>query len=74
MRGANFKKPDPKVITPERLEAALDKLAEAMVRLGPKGVRVLPIYERLERDLEALRATEAKMARVYERARRSKRH
>jgi len=61
--------PNHRAITPERIEAALDKLAIAMVRLGPEGARALPIYERLERELEALRVTETKMARVRERAR-----
>lgn len=58
-------------ITVERLERALDKLAAAMIRLGPKGPRALPIYERLERELEALRVVDDKMAAVRERLRRS---
>ena len=72
MRWEHVKRPDINAITSERVETALDKLAQAIVRLGPKGERALPIYERLERELEALRANEAKMAAVYERARRSK--
>lgn len=68
----NVKRPDINAITSERVEAALDKLAHAMMRLGPKGERVLPIYERLERELEALRVNEAKMASVRDQARRSK--
>ena len=59
-------------ITRERIERAMDALAQWMVRLGPDGVKCLPIYERLERELEALSSTESKMAEIFARAKRSK--
>lgn len=58
-------------VTPERIERAMDALARWMVRLGSDGVKCLPIYERLERELEALSSTESKMAEIYARAKRS---
>ena len=61
-----------KPITAERIEAALDRLAEIMIDLGPEGAACLPIYERLERELELAKSVENKMASVMERARRSK--
>lgn len=57
-------------ITVERIERALDKLAEVMLAI-PNGDRCLPIYERLETELAAYRAKEDKMAAVRERAHRS---
>ncbi len=59
-------------ITRERIERAMDALAQWMVRLGQDGVKCLPIYERLERELEALSSTESKMAEIFARAKRSK--
>ena len=62
----------PQPITRERIERALDALAQWMVRLGPDGVKCLPFYERLERELDALSSTESKMAEIFARAKRSK--
>lgn len=59
-------------ITRDRIERAMDALAQWMVRLGPDGVKCLPIYERLEGELEALSSTESKMAEIFARAKRSK--
>ncbi len=61
-----------KPITPERIEAALDHLAEIMVAFGDAGAIYIPLYERLERELVAARATEAKMAAIHEHAKRVK--
>jgi len=61
-----------KPITIERIERALDRLAEIMVDLGGDGPRCLPIYRRLEQELAALRETENEMSAVRERVRRSK--
>lgn len=52
--------------------AAKDALAQWMVRLGSDGVKCLPIYERLERELETLSSTESKMAEIFARAKRLK--
>lgn len=62
-----------KPITPERIERALDRLAQIMVDLGPDGPQCLPIYERLEQELAALQVTEYKMAAVRDRLTRSSR-
>lgn len=56
-------------ITAERIERALDHLAEIIVQLGEGGAHYLPIYERLENELAAMKAQEAMMERVRERAR-----
>lgn len=60
-------------ITRERIERAMDALAQWMVRLGPDGVKCLPIYERLERELETLSSTESKMAEIVARAKNARR-
>ncbi|WP_316205784.1 hypothetical protein [Bradyrhizobium sp. SZCCHNS1012] len=46
------------------IEAALDRLALAMERAGKKGDVYLPIYERLESELAAVKAKEDRMARA----------
>lgn len=51
-------------ITAERIERALDVMAGIVVKYGEK---YLPIYEALENDLQAARATESRMAAVRER-------
>lgn len=66
--GSNQSQP----ITRDRIERAMDALAQWMVRLGPDGVKCLPIYERLELELETLSSTESKMAEIFARAKRSK--
>lgn len=59
-------------ITTARIERAMDILAHWMVKLGDDGVKCLPIYERLEMELEQLSSTENKMAEVFARAKRLK--
>ncbi|MCZ7888086.1 hypothetical protein [Agrobacterium salinitolerans] len=59
-------------VTVERVERALDKLAEIIVFLGEEGVNVLPLYERLEVELEPMKQLEAKMDEIRTRATRSK--
>lgn len=55
-------------ITVERIERALDILANIMVRSGPDGRVYLPLFENLEQELAALRAEEDVMSRVKARA------
>lgn len=62
----------PKPVTAERIERALDVLARIMIELGEEGLRCLPIYERLEKELAAIKSGQDKMAAVQERAKRSK--
>ncbi len=59
-------------ISADRIEKALDKLAGFMVRLGARGPTLLPIYERLEKELEARREVDGKMAAVRARLKQSK--
>jgi len=61
-----------KPITIDRIERCLDRLAQIMVASGAEGRAYLPIYERLESELEAMRDTDDKMSRIYARVRRSK--
>ena len=51
----------------EALEKHLDRLALAINRAGKRGTVYLPIYERIEAELEALIAKEARMERVRQR-------
>lgn len=59
-------------ISTKRIERALNRLSEIMVKLGAEGEKCLPIYERLERELAEYRVRERKMKEVRERARKSK--
>lgn len=59
-------------ITIERLECALDRLAEIMVTMGDDGRHYLPIYDRIESELESMRANEDRMSAVRKRLERSK--
>ncbi|NTD96427.1 hypothetical protein G6M26_31940 [Agrobacterium tumefaciens] len=59
-------------MTVERVEQALDKLAEIIVFLGDDGVNLLPIFERVEADLETMKASTDRLASVRERLKRSK--
>ncbi len=58
--------------TAARIERALDKLAEIIVLLGDDGVNVVPIYERLEKELAALKSSGSRMDEIRARAARSK--
>lgn len=62
----------PLKITPELLEKCLDTVAEAIVQDKIRGHRYICIYERLERELEALKAKENTLARVRQRVERLK--
>ncbi|KRQ03495.1 hypothetical protein AOQ71_32865 [Bradyrhizobium manausense] len=57
-------------ITVATLEWCLDRLAYAMHRAPQGGEVYLPIFERLESDLAALRAKEAMLERARARAAR----
>ncbi|HEV2502369.1 MAG TPA: hypothetical protein VGV39_04805 [Mesorhizobium sp.] len=60
-----------KPITAQRIEDAMDLLAECLVNLGTKEAEIyLPIYQRLERELAAYRQLEDTKLAVFERARR----
>lgn len=63
---------DAQHITTERIERALDRLAEIMVELGERGAHYLPIYERLEREIAERKALENKMAAVHDRVKQLK--
>ncbi len=65
-RTPNKQKPRDEVSI-EILEKHLDRLALAIRRAGKRGAVYLPIYERIETELEALRAKEARMDRVRQR-------
>jgi hypothetical protein len=57
-------------ITVAVLEKCLDRVALLIAESGDKGVVYLPLYERLEAELEALKAKEDRMARIRARIRR----
>ena len=51
----------------EVLEKYLDRLALAIDRAGKRGAVYLPIYERIEAELDSLRAKEERMERARQR-------
>lgn len=51
----------------EVLEKYLDRLALVIERAGKRGAVYLPIYERIEGELDALRAKEERMERARQR-------
>ena len=57
-------------ITVAVLEKCLDRVALLITESGDKGAVYLPIYDRLEAELEALKAREDRMARIRARIRR----
>lgn len=54
-------------VSVEVLEKHLDRLALAIDRAGKRGAMYLPIYERIEAELEELRVKEARMERARQR-------
>lgn len=57
-------------ITIDTIERHLDRLAGIIDKAGNQGAVYLPIYERLETELEKLKAKDALMARVRARLKR----
>lgn len=60
-------------LTIERMERALDLLAQLMVKAGEQGRDLLPLFVDLEGELARVRAAEDAMARVHDRAGRPRR-
>ena len=61
-------------VTIEDIEFAMDEVALAIDMAGAKGVVYLPIYERLERELQALRERQSTMSAVKARLERLAAH
>ncbi|SDP92239.1 hypothetical protein SAMN05428967_4432 [Phyllobacterium sp. YR620] len=61
-----------KPVTIERLELYLDRLATIMVDHGPEFDCLLPIYERLEREIDDRKKSIDKMTLIRERVRQSR--
>lgn len=61
----------PVPVTTERIERALDRVAEMIVARGDKGVPLLPLYDYLERALEDHHQKEERLAAVHRRVKRS---
>jgi hypothetical protein len=57
-------------ITGDVLEKCLDRVALLIAESGDKGAVYLPIYDRLESELKALKAKEDRMACIRARVRR----
>lgn len=58
------------LVTVERIERAMDELALAIDMAGDKGTVYLPIYERLERELQLARQKKTSLASVKMRLQR----
>lgn len=54
-------------LTAMRLEQALDSLAALIADYGDRGRELLPIFQRLEKELADMRAEDALMASVHAR-------
>lgn len=59
-------------VTVARLERCLDRLAFIMSRRRDGGAAFLPLYRRIERDIEEQRAVETALDEARARARRSR--
>ncbi|MNL77287.1 hypothetical protein D3C87_2034340 [compost metagenome] len=57
-------------VTIEDIEFAMDEVALAIDMAGAKGVVYLPIYERLERELQKCRARQSTLSSVRARLQR----
>ena len=57
-------------ITTDVLEKCLDRVALAINKAGDKGAVYLPIYDRLEAELKALKDKEERLARIQARVKR----
>ena len=55
----------PRPVTPERIERALDRVAESA--RGKQGEALLPLYDHLERALQDLHNSDERLAEVRER-------
>jgi len=64
--------PIPKPVTPERIERALDRVAEIIVAYGDEGHKFLPLYDRLEKELRACQAIDQRLADARRRFQRSR--
>lgn len=63
-------RPTPVSITADVLEKCLDRVALAIDQAGDKGAVYLPIYDRLEAELKALKDNEDRVARIRARVKR----
>lgn len=63
--------PTPRPVTTQRIERALDRVAEIIVARGDHGEAWLPLYDHLERALKDHRAKEERLAAVRQRVIRS---
>lgn len=59
-------------VTIQRLENALDRLAEAIVFMGDDGLKFLPVYRRVETELAAMKRCHEEMAAIRERVKQSR--
>ncbi|MGV3573728.1 MAG: hypothetical protein ACO1O4_01180 [Devosia sp.] len=57
-------------VTIERIERAMDEVALAIDMAGDRGTIYLPIYERLERELQECRAKQTTLSSVRARLER----
>lgn len=57
-------------VTVERIERAMDEVALAIDMAGDRGTVYLPIFERLERELQACRAKQTTLSSVRARLER----
>lgn len=60
------------VLTVERVERALDKLAQMIVLMGDEGHCMLPLYERVESELDTMKAQMSKLSAVHLRVKQLK--
>lgn len=62
----------PKPITLDRIDRAMDRLAQIILDHGQDGLQYLCIYEHLEQQREAFLASENPLTKLRERVKQSK--
>ncbi|WAJ29301.1 hypothetical protein [Antarcticirhabdus aurantiaca] len=55
-------------ITTDRIERALNRLAQIITEAGSDGAAYLPIYDRLEAELATAKKTDDRLAAIYARS------
>ena len=59
-------------ITAHRVELCLDILAGTISHMGDEGEKLIPMYQRMERELETLKARQDTMSSITARLKRLK--
>ncbi|MFK4824811.1 hypothetical protein ACI0FM_08485 [Paenochrobactrum sp. BZR 588] len=67
-----MRKIKPRPVTLERIDRAMDRLAQIILDHGQEGLQYLVIYERLEQEREIVLEQEGQLNKLRERLKQSK--